>query len=170
MLGSTWYKHQEGLAKQGKHLVNITALCPTLSTAPSFPHTCRRPHVRAQPHSGAHVLTRVWIGTHHRASVHPVSPCHTHSPHISSHIHAFTQICIYIHTGVHTATLTQDTHVHRHIQTCAGTPLNTRPTWPHHAVYSHTYLHPQTSTVHTHTDPPSSCMYARLYVHTHTPT
>ena len=109
----------------------------------------RRPHVRAQPHSGAHVLTRVCIRTHGRAPACQRSPCSTlaHTlPHIFSHIqaHAFTQICIHTHTGVHT-------HPHTG-HTCARTSSNTRQSGlTMHSVLTH--LHPQTSTVHTHTDP-----------------
>lgn len=163
MLGSAWYKTPRRSRKTRK---------PSGRHYSAPPHTV---HPRPAFHARADVLTcmHAYTGAHTPPRQHsPCFTCHTHSPHTSSHIqtHAFTQRCIYTHTRVHTPTLTQDTHVHRHIQTCARTPLNTRPTWPHHAVYSHTYLHPQTSSVHTHTQAlhPHACMHACMC--THTPT
>lgn len=167
MLGSAWYKTPRRSRKtrkpSGRHY----------STPPRAAHPRPAPHARAdvltcvrsrtREHTSSHVYAHVHTGAHQPASVHLVSPCHTHCHtyshtyrHMPSHRYAYTS------TRVYTPTLTQDTHVHRHIETCARTSSNTRQSGlTMHSVLTH--LHPQTSTVHTHTDPQSSCMSAHLY-------
>ena len=93
------------------------------------------------------------------------SPLLQHAEYLYSHValymHSITDMHIHPHGCAHIH-LTQDTHVHRRIQTCVHAHLRTQGTrgLTMHTVYSHTYLHPQTSTVHTQT----------LSLHARTPT
>lgn len=164
--GKRLVQNTKEVSKPGNHLVAITALRPRCPSAASSPRTRRRPHVRAQPHSGAHVpVTRVCTRTHGRhttCQLLTISPCRTHC-HTYSHTyrHKPSHRYAYTSTRVYTPTLTQDTRAPPYRNVCTHIFSNTRQSGlTMHSVLTH--LHPQTSTVHTQTLS-LRCMSAHLY-------
>lgn len=164
MLGSAWYKTPRRSRKtrkpSGRH---YSAPPRTVHPSPAF-HACADVltcvRSRTRDHTSSHAYAYVHTGAHTSLPAftlfHPATYILTHTDtclHTDMHIHPHG--CAHIH-------LTQDTHVHRRIQTCVHAHLRTQGTrgLTMHTVYSHTYLHPQTSTVHTQT----------LSLHARTPT